>query len=184
MLIAEALRLARGGRKFGRPIDLHLNAGEALCVMGANGSGKTTLLRIVADLIHQARKVKIAPQNTIVFMGHKPGVYRDLSVEAQLAHFSFLYHYHGAAFDPLFAQPNILKTRVGNLSFGQQKRLGLEGCLRSGATLWVFDEPWSGLDEASRGHMTEAVLGHLLKGGAMLFSSHEAPAFDCRILQL
>jgi len=60
------------------------------------------------------------------------------------------------------------------LSQGQQRRAALARLVVSQATLWVLDEPWVALDAASVTLLSEQLDAHVRRGGALLFTSHQA----------
>ena len=57
--------LTNKGGELARDIDLHINGGEKLCIVGRNGAGKTTLLRLIAEQLLARSDIKAAymPQN-------------------------------------------------------------------------------------------------------------------------
>src|SRR5579859_3538254 len=85
-----------------RSIDLSIDAGERMALLGANGAGKTTLLRILAglsrptagqitidglDLVQQTREVR----RKVGFVAHQPYLYDDLTALENLLFFARMY---------------------------------------------------------------------------------------------
>ena len=170
-----------------RGLDLSVNRGETVALMGRNGAGKSTLLRTAAGLVDPV-KGKIAVPGGIAFLSQTPGDYLvrervgdELSGpdgEAALAAV-------GLAVSP-DADPR-------DLSGGERQRLALAialaGQMEGGALpgLVALDEPTRGMDRGLK-----AGLGRLAKnlaesGAAVLISTHDvefAAEFSDRVVLL
>jgi len=154
-------RYREGGPWVLAGLDLVVEPGEAVAVVGANGSGKTTLLRIAAGLLH-------ASKGTVLVYGHKAGsvaarrvtgavlhhslLYDDLTVAENLEYYAGLYDVED--YDPA-RDPNVealglqryLHARARELSFGWRRRADLARALLHGPRLILIDEPFTGLDD-------------------------------------
>ena len=95
-----------------RGIDVALDQGECMALLGANGAGKTTLLRILACLTKPASgTVRIGGleigQDTqqirmrVGFVGHQPNLYDDLTVLENLLFFGRMYAVKNARAEPI-----------------------------------------------------------------------------------
>ena len=58
MLEASKLKVSYGGISAVKGIDLHVDAGEMVALIGANGAGKTTTLKAVCGLLHHGGHVR------------------------------------------------------------------------------------------------------------------------------
>jgi len=68
--------------------------------------------------------------------------------------------------------PARLARRVGALSKGTAQKLGLAAVVLSGRPLWVFDEPFSGLDPLAREGLLGLLERHRQGGGSILYTTH------------
>jgi heme ABC exporter ATP-binding subunit CcmA len=172
-----------------RGVDLTLNAGERMALLGANGAGKTTLLRILAGLIRpgggrvtiggldlreQAREV----QRRVGFVAHQPYLYDDLTALENLLFFARMY----ALEQPRQRAEALLqrvglgkrsRERAGSLSRGQLQRLALARALLHTPDLLLLDEPETGLDQEGLALLAELLHEHQARGGTLLFTTHD-----------
>jgi heme ABC exporter ATP-binding subunit CcmA len=182
------LRKRFGLRPVLRGIDLTLEAGARLAVLGTNGAGKTTLLRILAcltrpnagralvagrDCVHHAQEVR----HLVGFVGHQPYLYDELTAQENLLFFARLYGIpqprERAAY--LLARVGLerrARERVGVLSHGQQRRLALARALLHEPPLLLLDEAETGLDEAGSALLTSLLKEHRERGGTLIFTTH------------
>ena len=175
-----------------RDINLALNAGERVALLGANGAGKTTLLRILAgltrpgggriiidglDLREQTREV----QRKIGFVAHQPYLYDDLTALENLLFFARMY----ALEQPRQRAETLLRRvglskkareRAGSLSRGQVQRLALARALLHTPDLLLLDEPETGLDQEGLALLAELLREHHDRGGTLLFTTHDLEA--------
>src|SRR5215472_3224781 len=101
---ARGLEKAYGIVPVLRGVDLTVERGESVAVLGQNGAGKSTLLRLIACLSRpRAGTLRLfdgecfparpttATLARIGYLGHEPIVYQDLTPRENLAHFARLY---------------------------------------------------------------------------------------------
>jgi branched-chain amino acid transport system ATP-binding protein len=147
-------------------VDLHVNEGEVVCIVGRNGAGKTSTLRcIVQDQIRVTKGhvrlddvslAGLAPHQVIrLGIGYVPEdrrVFSSLTVAENLRVPSSFHSEEASNFwntervFELFPQLEQFKHRVaGNLSGGQQQMLSIARSLLTNPKLLIMDEPHEGL---------------------------------------
>lgn len=188
----KGLKKSFGLKPVLRGIDLAMNEGERVALLGANGAGKTTLLRILAgltrpgsgqitidglDLIQQTREIRCK----VGFVAHQPYIYDDLTALENLLFFARMY----AVASPQTRAASVLervglgkkaRERASALSRGQLQRLALARALLHEPHLLLFDEPDTGLDQDGRELLSELLREHHARGGTILFTTHDLEA--------
>ena len=156
-------------------ISFALNNNEALHIMGSNGSGKSTLIRILGG-ISEPSKGNITKKEDlkISYLGHKNALKSYLSVRDNLDLLDLMDNKQIDNLLTEFDLTNKLDVTLGNLSFGQQKKIALLRIFINEADLILLDEPFVGLDI----EMCEILSDHLNKkveeGSGLIFTSHIA----------
>jgi heme ABC exporter ATP-binding subunit CcmA len=156
-------------------ISFALNNNEALHIMGSNGSGKSTLIRILGG-ISEPSKGNITKKEDlkISYLGHKNALKSYLSVRDNLDLLDLMDNKQIDNLLTKFDLTNKLDVTLGNLSFGQQKKIALLRIFINEADLILLDEPFVGLDI----EMCEILSDHLNKkveeGSGLIFTSHIA----------
>jgi len=155
------------GRELVRDLDLDLQPGERLLVMGPSGSGKSTLMRTLAGIWpFGSGSIQLPPQERILFMPQKPylplGSLRDAllypfgspeTTDAELA--SALEH---AGLAELFGLRDQTRMWAHVLSLGEQQRLAF-GRIFLQRPAWVFmDEATSAIDEPAERELYRTLL--------------------------
>ncbi|MFB6347390.1 MAG: ATP-binding cassette domain-containing protein [bacterium] len=153
-----------------RRINLAVNGGEIVTILGENGSGKSTLLKLGCDLLEPtegditvyAPRLSYLPQS-LQFPG-------KLTVSDLLDFYDEL---ESKQRDPtikrLLQIEDVETRRFRTLSGGQQRRVGLYLALGKPADLYCLDEPFAGLSPELVTSLTEYL--HQ-SPSAVLFSSH------------
>jgi heme ABC exporter ATP-binding subunit CcmA len=162
-----------------RGIDLSINPGEYVALLGANGAGKSTLLRLLATLIPPtsgqielfgkplARNAAML-RAKIGLIAHASMLYRDLSAKENLLFFAKLYEVK----EPEERVVRMLRMvgladrandPVKNFSRGMTQRVSIARALLHDPELILADEPFAGLDAPS----TTALEGLLSKLNAV-----------------
>ncbi len=165
-----------------------LASGQALIVGGSNGSGKTTLLRILCGLIQAdtgnviwngdaIEKVRLEYYQQLTFIGHTTGIKKELTTLENIRFFSAISglpvrQNFQTAID--FVGLTGLENKAGGcLSFGQQRRIALSRLITDSSTIWILDEPFSGLDIMMIKTLQACFVEHVSNGGILIFASHQ-----------
>lgn len=177
-LVAHDLACRRGDRVLFKGLSIELSSGEALHVTGANGVGKTTLMRSLAGLL-KPYFGEIEANGAIGLIDDRPALDPELPLGKAIA---FWARVDGCA-DPLPAIKQLglemlLDVPVQYLSTGQKKRAALATLLSRNPSIWLLDEPLSGLDSNAIGLVTSLVKAHIKAGGIAIIASHQEMAIE------
>ncbi|WP_301750164.1 heme ABC exporter ATP-binding protein CcmA [uncultured Erythrobacter sp.] len=174
-LSAHDLACRRGDRLLFRRLSFALKAGAACHVTGANGAGKTTLIRAVAGLTTPYAG-EVHRTGALALLDERTGLGPDLPLGRALAFWAKIDHVGHLALESCcdrLGLGNLLEVPVRYLSTGQKKRAALARVLGQQASVWLLDEPLSGLDTASQSLVSELVREHCAGGGIALIASHQ-----------
>ena len=142
-------------------VDLHVNAGETICILGRNGMGKTTTLRSIMGILSKrtgkiefdgADLMNVTLHRTaragIGFVPEERGIFATLSVQENLMLPPKVAD-GGMSVDEIYTLfPNLKERRNSpgtKLSGGEQQMLAMARILRTGAKCLLLDEPTEGL---------------------------------------
>jgi ABC-2 type transport system ATP-binding protein len=175
-------RLSFGERTLWSGLDLDVEQGEFVAVLGPNGSGKTSLVRVLLGLeTLSAGEVRIAGREPrrgsphIGYIPQTPALYRELTVADHLDLAARLRpgFDRASAVSRLSALGIPARSRGGELSGGQQAQLTLAVALGSRADILLLDEPLASLDPLAR-HEFLVLLADVARErrATVLLSSH------------
>lgn len=189
----QTLKLEKlfGYRQALRGVSLTVGAGEVVALVGPNGAGKSTLLRILATLMRPTRgraeingieipEGAMEARTTIGYVGHQTLMYDDLTVAENLRFYARLYDLDRAneRIYEAAAQVGIdkrLDDVIRTLSRGYQQRAALARALLHRPSIYLYDEPYTGLDQDSATLLDGLFVDARAKGAAVLFSTHDFP---------
>jgi len=164
LLQVKGLEVRYGGIRAVKGVDLAVDEGELVCLIGANGAGKTSTLKAICGLLpSHTGSVRYAgeeisrlpvyelPRRGLVMVPEGRGIFPQLTVAENLAMGAY------ARRDPNVAQdlermhglfPRLAERRsqtAGTLSGGEQQMLAIGRALMSRPKLLLLDEPSMGL---------------------------------------
>ncbi|WP_256398333.1 ABC transporter ATP-binding protein [Haloarchaeobius litoreus] len=175
--LVDDVTLAFGDVTVFDDISFTLDSGTVTAVVGPNGSGKSTLLRVLAGLLPATEgsvAVAATGDRPIGFCPQEPAFRAGFTVRETLSFYADLLE-GGADVDEtlsLVGLDAVADRRVGALSGGMKRLLGMAGAVLGDPPLLVLDEPASGLDPAMRSHIFETADAFADRGVAVVLATH------------
>ncbi len=186
----EVIDLAK---RYGRVIALDgatftAQPGRIVGFLGPNGAGKTTTMRCIFGLARadrgevrwQGARVDRTARLRFGYMPEQRGLYPRMRVAEQLSYFAQQHGMAGKAADAATQRwlerlglADRAKSKLEELSHGNQQRIQLATALVHDPELLVLDEPFSGLDPLGIATMTEVIRERVAAGVGVVFSSHQ-----------
>ncbi len=194
LLAIGGLEVAYGGIKAVKGIDLAVEKGELVCLIGANGAGKTTTLKAICGLLptrggtvrYDGEEITGTPSYQLVERGlamvpEGRGVFRQLTVAENLAMGAFVRKDREAVrrdLDHVYKLfPRLAERRSqsgGTLSGGEQQMLAIGRAMMSRPQLLLLDEPSMGLAPLLVQKIFETVRKISLEGVTILLIEQNA----------
>lgn len=200
MLQAVALRCSRGERRLFSDLNVKVERGTLLAVVGENGSGKTSLLRIFSSLLppeqgsvlwegQDTQQLKELYSGQLTYIGHLNGIKDDLTPLENLTSSMSLAGEPCSSNEGQEALEAIgLKRPIHSLpskvlSQGQKRRVALARLWLSTRPLWLLDEPFTSLDTAATTIVTQRLHAHLQRGRLAVVVTHQEVALPAETVQ-
>lgn len=163
-------------------INLIIESGKIIGLLGPNGSGKTTLIKIINGILQPTA-------GEVLINGHKPGIESkkiisylpektyfnpNMKVNNTLKYFKDFY----LDFDINQAKKLLetfkisLDKKMSELSKGMREKVQLTLVVCRQADLYIFDEPIAGVDPASRDLIMNTIMQYFKPGSSVIISTH------------
>jgi ABC-2 type transport system ATP-binding protein len=176
------------------PLDLRVEHGEGVVLVGHNGSGKTTLLRMVAGLLEPTggsitvdghERGSIDARAALSYLSDTPTFYEDLSV---WEHLEYVARLHGRATGDWEQDAADLLGHLGlyeraddlptTFSRGLRQKAAIAMAFVRPFDLLLVDEPFVGLDAAGKAALMDLFDDAHGRGAALVVATHELQFVD------
>lgn len=188
-----------GQNKIHRGIDIVLNKGESLGLLGGSGTGKSVLLRSIIGLeridqgeilfhgkrFDHLREDELTPYRIKISYSFQSGALFDsVNVFENIAYplFEHTHHSYGQIKDKvrdmlkLIDLPGRESLMPSDLSGGMQKRVGMARAMILNPEVLLYDEPTAGLDPSNTLNVVALMQKLKDKGLASIFVTHDIPS--------
>lgn len=184
-VIAENISYKVNDNKLFHNLSFSLNTGESLHIKGPNGSGKSTLLRIILGITNPTKGlITINSTKHKCYLGHKNALKNYLSLDDNILLMEFDNHPCLKKYIEILDLKRYLDVNVANLSYGQQKKLGLLRLFLNSSDLIILDEPFVGLDKETQIILTDFLTDQLKENKTLIYTSHIECDIDSKTLLL
>jgi heme exporter protein A len=194
----DSVRLHDVSRHYGRRralshVTLTARTGDIVGLLGPNGAGKSTLIGILATLAAPtsgdvrfgdatAGSLGAALRRRIGLLAHELHLYPELSARQNLQFFAELYGLNATSVVDIALERAGLSDRaddtVNGFSRGMRQRLALERALLHDPRLVLFDEPFTGLDDAAVSVVAARLKALAANGSIVILATHDLDLAD------
>ncbi len=201
MIKLNAFFKSFGPKKVLRSLDLEVEDGEIVTLVGNNGSGKTTLLRSINTLDrpddydvaeidgYDLRSFPEEIRSRIGYLPHNPAFYPELTGFENLRFWLELNSIRDAESKArgFLAKVGLISfgdDLSGNYSRGMVQRLGFAMAISHTPTTLLLDEPFTGLDSDGIAIIENLLTKHRDENCSIILVSHESPSYSNRTVEL
>ena len=182
LLVCRGLEKRYGARQALRGIDLQLERGCVVGLLGPNGSGKTTLIKLANGLLcPSAGEIRILgaqpgvqTKRVVSYLPDRMYLERWMRVRDVCTMFSDFYTDFDEvkAYEMLSALKIQPSDRIGALSKGTCEKVQLILVMSRQAELYLLDEPIGGVDPAARDYILRTIVGNYRENATVVISTH------------
>lgn len=197
ILEADGLVKIYGRRRVVDGVSLSVESGEIVGLLGPNGAGKTTSFKMMCGIVTpnrgrvflQGKEVTKWPMHLrareggMGYLPQKSSVFAKLNCEQNLKGMmqllGFSWRQQKTRCEELLEQfkiTHIRKSKAGDLSGGERRRLEIARCLVSNPQIIMLDEPFAGIDPVTVQNIRVVIKELSQQGIAVLITDHDARA--------
>lgn len=171
------LNLKLGNKVVLNNINLDIPSNKIIGLVGSNGSGKTSLFRCISDLTCTYTGVINKRNTTIALNLNNSGFFNSKSGFQNLEFYENLkdlpVNTIKAPLDNSF-----LQKKINNMSLGMRQMVSLMETLQNRADVYLFDEPFNGLDIIHRNVLMKKIIELKNENKTIIISSHEISVLE------
>lgn len=170
------------GKNILKDVNLKIEKGVIVGLLGKNGVGKTTIIKLVNDLLTPTKgeilinglKPGVESKKIISYLPERTYLDKDMKVSEILKYFAIFYE----DFDTEKATKLLIdlgiKTneKLIKMSKGMQEKVQLILVMSRNADLYILDEPLGGVDPATREYILDTILSNFKEGATVIISTH------------
>lgn len=163
-------------------INIEIESGKIIGLLGKNGAGKSTLIKIINGLLQKdsgeillnGKRITPHDKDKIAYLPERTYLNKNMKV---LDYFNYMAEFYKSfnrekAINLLEDLNLNINTKIYKMSKGMQEKLQLILVMARDAELYFLDEPLGGVDPATRDYILDTILSNFKEGASVIISTH------------
>ena len=165
-----------------KDVNLSIQKGRIVGLLGKNGMGKTTLIKLINDLLTptsgevliNSETPNVNSKRVISYLPERTYLDKSMKVSQIITFFEEFYDNFNKekAINLLKDLDLDINAKVNKMSKGMQEKLQLILVMSREAELYILDEPLGGVDPATRDYILDTILSNFNEGASVIISTH------------
>ena len=163
-------------------INLNIQRGKIIGLLGKNGVGKTTLIKLINDLLTptsgeiliKGQKIGVETKKVISYLPERTYLNKQMKVSEVISYFEDFYdNFDSEKAVKLLKELDLdINQKLTQMSKGMQEKVQLVLVMSRNADLYVLDEPLGGVDPATRDYILDTILSNFNENASVIISTH------------
>ena len=184
MYLLECINLEKsfGNKKILKNVNLKINGGKIIGLLGKNGTGKSTFIKLINNLLTadsgqilvNGKEIGVESKKVISYLPERTYLDKSMTVESVVKYFSEFYgDFDCEKAKKLLADLGLdIKQKLNKMSKGMQEKVQLVLVMSRKADLYILDEPLGGVDPATRDYILDTILSNFNVDATVIISTH------------
>ena len=165
-----------------KDINLSIQSGKIIGLLGKNGVGKTTLIKLINDLLTptsgeiliKGQKIGVETKKVISYLPERTYLNKQMKVSEVISYFEDFYdNFDSKKAKRLLKDLDLdINQKLSKMSKGMQEKVQLVLVMSRNADLYVLDEPLGGVDPATRDYILDTILSNFNENASVIISTH------------
>ena len=165
-----------------KDINLSIQSGKIIGLLGKNGVGKTTLIKLINDLLTptsgqiliKGQKIGVETKKVISYLPERTYLNKQMKVSEVISYFEDFYdNFDSKKAKRLLKDLDLdINQKLSKMSKGMQEKVQLVLVMSRSADLYVLDEPLGGVDPATRDYILDTILSNFNENASVIISTH------------
>jgi ABC-2 type transport system ATP-binding protein len=165
-----------------KDINLVIEPGKIIGLLGKNGAGKTTLIKLINDLLVptsgeiliNGEKVGVESKKIISYLPERTYLNKQMKVVEVISYFEDFYdNFNREKALKLLKDLDLdINQKLSKMSKGMQEKVQLVLVMSREADLYILDEPLGGVDPATRDYILDTILSNFNDDASVIISTH------------
>lgn len=165
-----------------KELDLSLERGRIIGILGPNGSGKTTLIKILAGILNKnagevtisGKSIGIETKKIVSYLPERTYFSPNMRVKDTINFFADFYEdFRRDRAEQMLESLNISKnSKIKQLSKGTREKVQLVLVMSREAEVYLLDEPMGGVDPAARDYILRTIISNYNEDATVVITTH------------